>query len=63
MLRKKFWPNRNEITGDWRRLHDDELHDLYSLDTVQVIKSRRMKWMGHVGERRDAYRVLVGKSE
>ena len=57
----------NEFTGEWRRLHDEELNDLYSLlNIVWVIKSRRMRWAGHVarmGEERGAYRVLVGKPE
>ena len=53
--------------GEWRRLHNEELNDLYSLpNIVRVIKSRRMRWAGHVasmGEERGAYRVLVGKLE
>ena len=57
----------NEFTGEWRRLHDEELNDLYSsLNILWVIKSRRMRWAGHVarmGEERGAYRVLVGKPE
>ena len=59
----KFRP----LTGEWRRLHNEELNDLYcSPNTVRVIKSRRMRWAGHVarmGERRGLYRVLVGKPE
>jgi hypothetical protein len=62
-----FGPRRNEVTGEWRRLHNEELIDLYSLpNIVRVIKSRRMRWAGHVarmGERRGVYRVLVGKPE
>jgi hypothetical protein len=62
-----FGPKRDEVTGEWRKLHKDELNDLYSSPTiVWVIKSRRMRWAGHVvrmGERRGAYRVLVGKPE
>jgi hypothetical protein len=58
---------RDEVTGEWRRLHNEELIDLYSSpNIVRVIKSRRMRWTGHVarmGERRGAYRVLVGKPE
>jgi hypothetical protein len=58
MLRKIFAPKREE-DGSWRKLHNDELHDLYSLlNIVRVIKSRRMRWAGHVacrGERRGAY--------
>jgi hypothetical protein len=53
------------MTGDWRKLHNEELHNLYpSPDMIRMIKSRKMKWEGHVarlGERRTAYRVLAGK--
>ena len=67
MLRKIFGPRRDEVTGEWRRLHNEELNDLYSsLNIVRVIKSRRMRWDGHVartGEERGVYRVLVGKPE
>ena len=60
-----FGPKREEVTGEWRKLHDEEINNLCSsLSIVQVIKSRRMRWAGHVahmGERRDIYRVLVGK--
>jgi hypothetical protein len=66
-LRRIFGLKRDEVTREWRKLHNEELHDLYSLPTiVRVIKSRRMKWAGHVarmGEGRDVYRVLVGKPE
>jgi hypothetical protein len=66
-LRKIFGPRRDEVTGDWRRLHKEELNDLYSSpNIVRVIKSRRMRWAGHVarmGEERGVYRVLVGKPE
>ena len=62
-----FGPKRDEVTGEWRKIHNEELNDLYSLpNIVRVIKSRSMRWAGHVahmGKRRDAYRVLVGKSE
>jgi hypothetical protein len=55
-LRKIFWPKRDEVTGEWRKLHNEELNDLYaSHDIVRVIKWRRMKWVGqvvHMGERR-----------
>jgi len=67
VLRRKFGPRREEITGEWRRLHNEKLNDLYSSpNIVRVIKSRRMKWPGHVarmGEVRGVYRVLVGKPE
>ena len=67
VLRKIFGPRRDEVTGEWRRLHNEELNDLYSSpNIVWVIKSRRMRWAGHVahmGEDRGAYRVLVGKPE
>ena len=57
---------RDEVTGEWRKLHNEELNDLYaSPNIVRVIKSRRMRWVGHVarmGERRGVYRVLVGGS-
>jgi len=62
-----FGPKRDEVTGEWRKLHNEELNDLYcSPNIVQVIRSRRMRWTGHVariGERRGVYRVLVGKPE
>jgi len=67
VLRRIFGPRRDEVTGEWRRLHNDELNDLYSSpNIVRVIKSRRMRWAGHVarmGEGRELYRVLVGKPE
>jgi hypothetical protein len=66
VLRRIFGPKREE-DGSWRKLHNDELHDLYSSSNfVRVIKSRRLRWAGHVarmGERRGVYRVLVGRSE
>ena len=62
-----FGPKRDEVTGEWRGLHNEELNDLYSSpNIVRVIKSRRMRLAGHVarvGEEREAYRVLVGKPE
>jgi len=67
VLRRIFVPRREEVTGEWRRLHNEELNDLYtSPNIVRVIKSRRMRWTGHVarmGEERGVDRVLVGKQE
>jgi hypothetical protein len=67
VLRNIFGYKRDEVTGEWRRLHHEELTDLYSLpNIIQVIKLRRMRWVGHVafmGERRGAYRLFVGKPE
>jgi len=67
VLRRIFGPGRDEVTGDWRRLHNEELNDLYfSPNIVRVIKSRRMRWAGHavrIGEESGAYRVLVEKPE
>jgi hypothetical protein len=64
VLRRLFGPKRDKVTGEWRKLHNEELHDLYSSPTiVRVMKSRRMRWAGHVarmGEGRGVYRVLVG---
>jgi hypothetical protein len=49
MPRRIFWPKRNEVAGEWRKLHSEELSDLYcSANIVRVIKSRRMRWAGHV---------------
>jgi hypothetical protein len=65
MLRRIFGPERDEVIREWRKLHEEELNDLYSSpNIIQVIKSRRMTCAGHVehmGERRGVYRVLVGK--
>jgi len=67
VLRRIFGPSRDEVTGEWRRLHNEELNDLYSsLNIVRVIKSRRMRWARHVarmGEERGVYRFLVVKPE
>jgi len=67
VLRRVFGPERDEVTGDWRKLHNEELNVLYSSSNIfRVIKSRRMRWAGHVArivESRGVYRVLVGKPE
>jgi hypothetical protein len=67
VLRRICGPKRNELTGEWRRLHNKELYALYSSPSIiRVIKSRRLRWAGHVarmGETRGAYRALVGKPE
>jgi hypothetical protein len=62
-----FQPKRDEVTGGWRKLHNEELHNLYSLASIiRMIKSQRMRWAGHVaymGQRRNASMILVGKPE
>jgi hypothetical protein len=67
VLRRILGPKRDEATGEWRKLHNEELHDLYSSpNIVQVIKSRRMKWARHVaqmGEERGVYGALVEKPQ
>jgi len=67
VLRGVFGSKRDEVTGEWRKLHNEELRDLYSLpNIVRVVKSRRMRWAGHVacmGEGRGVHRVLVVKPE
>jgi hypothetical protein len=67
VLRRIFGPKRDEVTREWRKSHNEELRDLYSLPSIiRLIKSRRMRWAGHVariGEKRNAYRLLVGKLE
>jgi hypothetical protein len=67
VLRRIFGPKRDEVPGGWRKLHNEELHGLYSLPSiVRVIKARRMRWAGHVarmGEVSGAYNILVGRPE
>ena len=66
-MRRVFGPKRDEVTGEWRKLHNEKLSDLYSLpNIVRVVKSRIMRWAGHVarmGEERGVQRVLLGKPE
>jgi hypothetical protein len=66
VLRRIFGPKRDEVRGEWRKLHNEELHDLYSPSIIRIIKTRRMRWVGHVarmGEKRNVYKLLVGKPE
>jgi hypothetical protein len=67
VLRRIFGPKRDEVTGGWKKLHNEELHNLYySPSIIRIIKWRRMRWVGHVarmGERTKACRLLVGKPE
>jgi hypothetical protein len=67
VLRSIFGPKGDEVTGGWRKLHNEELRDLYSSPSIiRIIKLRRMRWVGHVarmGEKRNPYRLLVGKAE
>jgi hypothetical protein len=64
VLRRIFGPKIYEVTGDWRKLHNEELHRLYSsANIIRMMKSRRMRWAGYLarmGEKRNAYRLLVG---
>jgi hypothetical protein len=66
-LRRKFGPKRDEVTGEWRKLHSEELHNLYSSpDIIRQKKSKLMRWAGHVarmGDERKLYKSLVGKPE
>jgi hypothetical protein len=67
VLRRIFGPKEDQVTGEWRKLHNEKLHNLYSSpDIIKQVKSRRMRWAGHVariGEERNVYKVLVGKPE
>jgi hypothetical protein len=68
VLRKVFWPRRDEVTGEWRKLHNEELNSLYSLpNIVRVVKSRRIRWGGgpvaRMAEGSTVPRVLVGRTE
>jgi hypothetical protein len=67
VLRRIFGPKRDELTGEWRKLHNEELHDLYSSPSIiRMMKSKRMRWAGHVarmGEKTNADRLLVGKPD
>jgi hypothetical protein len=67
VLTRIFGPKRDEVTGGWRKLHNEELHDLYSSPSIiRIIKARRISWLGHVariGEKRNAYRLLVGSQK
>jgi hypothetical protein len=67
VLRRVFGPKRDGAMGGWRKLHNEELQNLYFLSSIiRIIKSRRMRWVGHVarmGEKRNVYRLLVGKPE
>jgi hypothetical protein len=67
VLRRIFGPKRDGVTGGWRKLYNEERHNLYSsLNIIRIIKSTRMRWEGHVtrmGENRNVYRLLVGKPE
>jgi hypothetical protein len=67
VLRRIFGPKRDEVTGEWRKFHNEELSDLYSWPSIiRITKSRKMRWAGHVtrmGEKKNVYRLLVGKPE
>jgi hypothetical protein len=67
VLRRIFGPKRDEVTEDWRELHNEELHNFYSSPSIiRIIKSRRMRWAGHVahiGAERNSYRILMKRPE
>jgi hypothetical protein len=67
VLRRIFGPKKEEVTGGWRELHNEELHNLYSSpNIIRMIKAKKMKWAGYVarmGKKRNEYRILVGKLE
>jgi hypothetical protein len=67
VLRRIFGPKRDEVTGEWRKLHNEELRNLYSSPSIiRMIKSRRMRWAGHAAplrENRNTYRICIGKLE
>jgi hypothetical protein len=67
VLRRIFGPKRDEVARKWRKLHNEEFHDLYSSPSIiRIIKGRRMRWAGHVarkGDKSNTYRLLVGKRE
>jgi hypothetical protein len=66
VLRGIFGPKGDEVIGDWRKLHNEDFHNLFSPNIIRMIKSRRMRWAGRVarmGQKRKAYRILVAKLE
>jgi hypothetical protein len=67
VLRRIFGPKRDEVTGEWRKLHNKELRNLYSSSSmIRIINLRRMRWAGHMarrGEKKNAYKLFVGKPE
>jgi hypothetical protein len=67
VLGRIFGPKRDGVTGGWRKLYNEELHNLYSLPSIiRIMKSRRMRWAGHaarMGEKRNMYRLLLGKTD
>jgi hypothetical protein len=67
VLRRLFGPKRDEVTGDWRKLHNEELRNMYSSpNIIKMMKSRRIRWAGHVarmGEKMNTYRILVGSQK